>query len=147
MQFMVPSFLHARAFAGAAGALTRYGIGLAVGVRTFPWATFGINLTGSFLLGFILDFIEIIFVVVPIVGPVLMAMGLDPIWLGVMMAVNLQTSSSPPFGFSCLPARCLPGDTENSALISGSIHCHQLFMLLVLALFPQLPRLRVIYQG
>ncbi len=42
------------AFAGAAGALTRYGIGLAVGVRTFPWATFGINLTGSFVLGFIL---------------------------------------------------------------------------------------------
>ena len=40
--------------AGAAGALTRYGIGLAVGVRSFPWATFGINITGSFLLGLIL---------------------------------------------------------------------------------------------
>jgi CrcB protein len=40
--------------AGAVGALTRYGIGQAIGVRSFPWATFGINLTGSFLLGFIL---------------------------------------------------------------------------------------------
>jgi CrcB protein len=39
------------ALAGAAGALTRYGIGRAVGVRSFPWATLGINLTGSFLLG------------------------------------------------------------------------------------------------
>jgi tripartite ATP-independent transporter DctM subunit len=54
-----------------------------------------------FLLGFILDFIEITFVVVPIVGPVLLAMGLDPVWLGVMMAINLQTSFlTPPFGFS-----------------------------------------------
>ena len=54
-----------------------------------------------FLLGFILDFIEIIFVVVPIVGPILLAMGVDPIWLGIMIAVNLQTSFlTPPFGFA-----------------------------------------------
>ena len=44
-----------------------------------------------FLLGFVLDFIEITFVVVPIVGPVLLAMGLDPVWLGIMIAINLQT--------------------------------------------------------
>ena len=54
-----------------------------------------------FLLGFILDFIEITFMVVPLVGPVLLAMGIDPIWLGVMIAINLQTSFlTPPFGFS-----------------------------------------------
>ncbi|MGI9323558.1 MAG: TRAP transporter large permease, partial [Pseudomonadales bacterium] len=54
-----------------------------------------------FLLGFILDFIEITFVVVPIVGPALMAMGVDPVWLGIMIAVNLQTSFlTPPFGFA-----------------------------------------------
>jgi tripartite ATP-independent transporter DctM subunit len=54
-----------------------------------------------FLLGFILDFIEITFVVVPIVAPILLAMGFDPIWLGVMIAVNLQTSFlTPPFGFA-----------------------------------------------
>ncbi len=49
-----------------------------------------------FLLGFVLDFIEITFVVVPIVGPVLLAMGLDPVWLGIMIAVNLQTSFLTP---------------------------------------------------
>ena len=54
-----------------------------------------------FLLGFILDFIEITFLVVPIVGPILLAMGLDPIWLGIMIAINLQTSFlTPPFGFA-----------------------------------------------
>ena len=54
-----------------------------------------------FLLGFILDFIEITYVVVPIVAPALLGLGLDPIWLGIMIAVNLQTSFlTPPFGFS-----------------------------------------------
>ena len=54
-----------------------------------------------FFLGFFLDFIEIIFVVVPIVGPVLIALGYDPLWLGIMIAVNLQTSFlTPPFGFA-----------------------------------------------
>ena len=54
-----------------------------------------------FLMGFFLDFIEIIFVVVPIVGPILLGMGLNPIWFGVMIAINLQTSFlTPPFGFA-----------------------------------------------
>jgi tripartite ATP-independent transporter DctM subunit len=54
-----------------------------------------------FLLGFILDFIEITFVVVPIVAPILLQMDLDPVWLGVMIAINLQTSFlTPPFGFA-----------------------------------------------
>ncbi len=49
-----------------------------------------------FLLGFVLDFIEITFVVVPIVGPVLLAMDIDPVWLGIMIAINLQTSFLTP---------------------------------------------------
>ena len=54
-----------------------------------------------FFLGFFLDFIEIIFVVVPIVGPILIALGFDPLWLGIMIA-NLQTSFlTPPFGLLC----------------------------------------------
>ena len=54
-----------------------------------------------FLMGFVLDFIEITFVVVPIVGPALLALGVDPVWLGIMIAINLQTSFlTPPFGFA-----------------------------------------------
>ena len=65
------------------------------------WGALAIVTLVIFLLGFILDFIEITFVVVPIVGPALMAMGVDPIWLGVLIAVNLQTSFlTPPFGFA-----------------------------------------------
>ena len=65
------------------------------------WGATAIVMITIFLLGFILDFIEITYVVVPIVAPVLLAMGLDPVWLGVLIAVNLQTSFlTPPFGFA-----------------------------------------------
>ena len=54
-----------------------------------------------FLLGFFLDFFQIVFVIVPIVGPSLISMGYDPIWLALMFAINLQTSFlTPPFGFA-----------------------------------------------
>ena len=54
-----------------------------------------------FILGFFLDFFEITFVVVPIVAPILIQLGFDPVWLGVMIAMNLQTSFlTPPFGFA-----------------------------------------------
>ena len=57
-------------------------------------------MAAMFVLGFFLDFLEIVFVVVPVVAPVLLRMeGVDPVWLGVLMAVNLQTSFlTPPFG-------------------------------------------------
>ena len=62
-----------------------------------------------FLLGFVLDFIEITFVVVPI-GSVLLVMGFDPVWLGVMMAISLQTSFlTPPFGFALFLSRSRTG--------------------------------------
>ncbi len=65
-----------------------------------------------FLLGFILDFIEITFLVVPLVGPILLAMGLDPIWLGIMIAINLQTSFlTPPFGFALFYLRGVAPET------------------------------------
>jgi TRAP-type mannitol/chloroaromatic compound transport system permease large subunit len=54
-----------------------------------------------FVMGFFLDFVEITIIVMPIVAPILLGMGMDPIWLGVMVAMNLQTSFlTPPFGFS-----------------------------------------------
>ncbi|GMG86085.1 TRAP transporter large permease [Biformimicrobium ophioploci] len=95
-----------------------------------------------FLLGFILDFIEITFVVVPIVGPVLLAMGLDPVWLGVMIAINLQTSFlTPPFGFSLFYLRGVaPESVATGAIYRGVVPfiCIQLLLMLMLALWPQL---------
>ena len=76
-----------------------------------------------FLLGFILDFIEITFVVVPIVGPILLAMGVDPIWLGIMIAMNLQTSFlTPPFGFALFYLRGVaPAGLTTSAIYRGVV--------------------------
>lgn len=95
-----------------------------------------------FLLGFILDFIEITFVVVPIVGPVLLAMGLDPIWLGVMIAINLQTSFlTPPFGFALFYLRGVaPASVETAAMYRGVIPFifMQLVLMLMLAIWPQI---------
>jgi len=95
-----------------------------------------------FLLGFILDFIEITFVVVPIVGPVLLAMGLDPVWLGIMIALNLQTSFlTPPFGFSLFYLRGVaPDSIVTSDIYKGVIPfiAIQLFMLGLLATWPEL---------
>ena len=95
-----------------------------------------------FLLGFVLDFIEITFVVVPIVGPVLLAMGLDPVWLGIMIAINLQTSFlTPPFGFALFYLRGVaPPQVTTSQIYRGVIPfvAIQVFALLLLALFPDL---------
>ena len=95
-----------------------------------------------FLLGFILDFIEITFVVVPIVGPVLLAMGIDPVWLGVMIAINLQTSFlTPPFGFALFYLRGVaPESVETSDMYRGVIPFIglQLLLLLMLSIWPQL---------
>jgi len=95
-----------------------------------------------FLLGFVLDFIEITFVVVPIVGPVLLAMGLDPVWLGIMIAINLQTSFlTPPFGFALFYLRGVaPPEVTTIQIYRGVIPfvAIQLFALLLLAIFPGL---------
>lgn len=93
-----------------------------------------------FLLGFILDFIEITFVVVPIVGPILLGMGLDPIWLGIMIAINLQTSFlTPPFGFALFYLRGVAPDSIATTQIYRGVVPFimiQLVLLLVLAKWP-----------
>jgi tripartite ATP-independent transporter DctM subunit len=95
-----------------------------------------------FLLGFILDFIEITFVVVPIVGPILLMMGLDPIWLGIMIAINLQTSFlTPPFGFALFYLRGVaPSSVATSDIYRGvaPFVIIQLALLAILAWQPQL---------
>ncbi len=95
-----------------------------------------------FLLGFVLDFIEITFVIVPIVGPVLLAMGVDPVWLGIMIALNLQTSFlTPPFGFALFYLRGVaPAEITTGQIYKGVMPfiLIQLCMLVLLAYWPTL---------
>ena len=95
-----------------------------------------------FLLGFILDFIEITFVVVPIVAPVLLAMGLDPVWLGIMIAINLQTSFlTPPFGFALFYLRGVaPASVETSDMYRGVLPFigMQLLLMVLLSIWPEI---------
>ena len=95
-----------------------------------------------FVLGFVLDFIEITFVVVPIVGPVLLAMGIDPVWLGIMIAINLQTSFlTPPFGFALFYLRGVaPAEVTTQQIYRGvaPFIAIQLLMLGILAAWPSM---------
>ena len=114
-------------------------------LESLPGGVFGAMLVVMlvmFLLGFVLDFIEITFVVVPIVGPVLLAMGLDPVWLGIMIAINLQTSFlTPPFGFALFYLRGVaPATVTTGQIYRGVIPFVgiQLLALLILSVFPSL---------
>jgi len=95
-----------------------------------------------FLLGFILDFIEITFVVVPIVGPILLAMGVDPIWLGIMIALNLQTSFlTPPFGFALFYLRGVAPESVPTGAIYRGVIPFIIIQLLVLGALWRWPEL------
>ena len=93
-----------------------------------------------FVLGFFLDYIEIIFVVVPIVAPVLLTMGVDPVWLGVLISVNLQTSFlTPPFGFALFYLRGVAPVSVTTGDIYKGIIPFVLIQLLALGLLIMFP--------
>ena len=93
-----------------------------------------------FLLGFFLDFLEIIFVIIPIVAPALISMGFDPIWLGIIIAVNIQTSFlTPPFGFALFYLRGVAKKTiKTEEIYKGVIPFIflQIILMIVLFMFP-----------
>ncbi|MEP4548528.1 MAG: TRAP transporter large permease subunit [Saccharospirillum sp.] len=95
-----------------------------------------------FLLGFILDTFEIIFLVLPITAPILLMMGVEPVWLGVIVAVNLQTSFlTPPFGFALFYLRGVAPDSVSTMTIyKGAVPFVflQLIVIVLLVVFPQL---------
>ena len=95
-----------------------------------------------FLLGFILDFIEICYVFVPLIAPPLLMMGFDPVWLGILLAINLQTSFlTPPFGFSLFYLRGVADSSiKTSEIYRGVLPFIgiQLFVLLLVIIFPLL---------
>ena len=95
-----------------------------------------------FILGFFLDFFQIVFVIVPIVGPSLISMGYDPIWLALMFAINLQTSFlTPPFGFALFYLRGVaPKEIKTADIYFGVIPfiLIQIFLLIILYKFPSI---------
>jgi tripartite ATP-independent transporter DctM subunit len=104
-------------------------------------AVFAVMLV-MFLLGFVLDFIEITFVVVPIVGPVLLAMGIDPVWLGIMIAINLQTSFlTPPFGFALFYLRGVAPDSIRTMHIYKGVIPFIVIQLLAMGMIAYWPQL------
>ena len=88
-----------------------------------------------FLLGFILDFIEICYVIVPLVAPPLLMMGFDPVWLAILLAINLQTSFlTPPFGFSLFYLRGVADESIKTSEIYKGVIPFIFIQLLVLSL-------------
>jgi tripartite ATP-independent transporter DctM subunit len=95
-----------------------------------------------FLLGFILDFIEICYVIVPLVAPPLLMMGFDPVWLAILLAINLQTSFlTPPFGFSLFYLRGVADESIRTTDIYLGVLPFILIQILVLALVVVFPNL------
>jgi len=107
-----------------------------------PVGALALVMAVMFLLGFIIDFIEIIYIVVAVVAPILLGMGLDPVWLGVLMAVNLQTSFlTPPFGFALFYLRGVaPASVRTADIYRGAVPfiLMQIAMLAVLWSWPRL---------
>jgi tripartite ATP-independent transporter DctM subunit len=110
------------------------------GIPGGPYAALIFVLVIVFLLGFILDFIEICYVIVPLVAPPLLMMGFDPVWLAMLLAINLQTSFlTPPFGFSLFYLRGVAdASIKTSEIYKGVIPfiLIQLLILIMVLIFP-----------
>ena len=95
-----------------------------------------------FVAGFFIDFIEIVFIIVPVVAPLFVAMGIDLIWIGILLAVNLQTSFlTPPFGFALFYLKGVaPPEVKTSHLYQGIIPfvLIQIAFLILLVIFPEM---------
>jgi len=106
------------------------------------WTMLAMAMLLMFFLGFVLEFIEIVLIVVPVVGPLLMAAGFDPVWLGVLIALNLQTSFlTPPFGLALFYFRSAAPPSITSLDIYRAIVPFvllQLAAMVLLILFPAL---------
>lgn len=107
-----------------------------------PMAFLLMVMLAVFVAGFFIDFIEIIFIIVPVVAPVFVALGVDLVWVGILLALNLQTSFlSPPFGFSLFYLKGVaPPEITTGHLYRGILPfvAIQLLVLLLLVFFPGL---------
>ena len=99
-----------------------------------------IVLVMMFFLGFILDFIEIIFIVIPLFGPTLFSLGFDPVWIGILIAMVLQTSFlTPPFGFSLFYLRGVTPKNISTSEIYKGVYPYiaiQIIVIIIIYFFP-----------
>ncbi len=106
------------------------------------WAFIAISMGAIFLLGFFVDFLEISFIVIPILVPIVQTFGIDPIWFAILVAMNLQASFlTPPFGFSLFYLKGAAGNLVSTGEIYRGVLPFiglQLLTLLILVLFPQI---------
>lgn len=105
------------------------------------WSFLILSMLLIFVLGFFLDFIEICFIVVPIIAPVAIHMGIDPLWFALLIALNLQTSFlTPPFGFSLFYLKASAPDLKLQDIYKGIVPfiVIQLIVLAVIIAFPEL---------
>lgn len=106
------------------------------------WVFIGIAMLAIFILGFFIDFIEISFIIVPILVPVMEAFGIDPIWFAILIAMNLQASFlTPPFGLSLFFLKGAAGDSVTTMQIYKGIIPFILLQLLALGLVLIFPNL------
>lgn len=107
-----------------------------------PYAFLFLVMALVFVAGFFIDFIEIVFIIVPVVAPLFVAMGIDLIWIGILLAVNLQTSFlTPPFGFALFYLKGVaPPEVKTSHLYQGIIPfvLIQIVFLILLVIFPEM---------
>ena len=105
------------------------------------WAIFACIMGVVFLLGFFLDYIEIAFIHLPVIAPILSAMGFDPLWYGVLLGINLQTSFlTPPFGFALFYFRGVaPSRVTTGQIYRGIIPfvIIQIIGLMLVAFYPE----------
>jgi tripartite ATP-independent transporter DctM subunit len=115
--------------------------GLILGLPFGKWGILFIVMSIIFIAGFFLDFIEITFIHVPVLAPIMIHLGVDPIWLAILIAVNLQTSFlTPPFGFSLFYLKGVtPPEISTMDIYKGIIPfvIIQIIGLLIICLFPE----------
>ncbi|MEK7843887.1 MAG: TRAP transporter large permease subunit, partial [Pseudomonadota bacterium] len=104
------------------------------------WGFIVLSMLAIFLLGFFLDFVEIAYIFVPMIAPILVTLGIDPLWFGILIALNLQTSFlTPPFGFALFYLRGVAPATVSTTDIYRGVIPFIFLQLLVLALIIVFP--------
>lgn len=115
----------------------RFLVDMIVGADLSPNVFIGLVMLIVFIAGFFIDFIEIIFIIVPVVAPLFAAMGIDLVWIGILLALNLQTSFlTPPFGFSLFYLKGVaPPEVKTKHLYRGIIPFLVIQVLVMLGVF------------